>query len=284
MSTPDKGTGSTGSQGSANVVPGGMGICYDMIATGGCKTSDTINADFGFLRSQGFAMVRVYDIGCPVGDFVAAAANQGMKIMVGINSINMGDMNTLIGMVNGNWAPVDTVYVGNERVNGNANNPADVAAAVTTARGILAGAGYHGNVVTVDTFNAIQSNPTLISTSDYVCANAHAFFDPTGAAAQAATFVMNAYKAVKGVAGGKRVVISETGWPWQGPCNGNACPSVANQQTAMNGIMSEFASMAGNLFLFQGYDASYKDPGPYGVEQFFGIFDSDHYQQGSIHP
>ena len=153
-----------------------------------------------------------------------------------------------------------------------------------TARGKLTAAGYHGNVITVDTFNAIQNNPVLISTSDYVAANAHAFFDPTGTSAQAATFVMNAYKAVQGVAGGKKVIISESGWPWQGPCNGKACPSVQDQQTAMNGIMSEFASMPGNLFLFQGYDASYKSPGPYGVEQFFGIFDSDHYQAGSIHP
>lgn len=270
-------TGNTGSQGSSNAAPGGMGVCYDMITSAGCKQSDTINSDFGLLRSKGYGIVRIYDIGCPVGDFVAAAANNGLKVMIGTNSINPGDLSKLIGFVNGNWGPVDTVYIGNELVNTQQASAQQVAAAVSAARGTLQAAGYSGNVVTVDTFNVMQNDPTICSTSDYCAANAHAFFDPNTAASNAGTFVMNAYKNVQSANSGKRTVITESGWPWQGQCNGQACPSTDNQRVAMQSVMSAFANNAGSLYVFQAYDASYKSPGNLGIEPYFGIYDTDHY-------
>lgn len=269
-------------KGSSNA-PGGMGICYDMInSQTQCKSRDTANQEFSFLKSQGYGMVRVYDIGCPLGDFTAAAAQNGLKLMVGINQIaNLnGDLNKLIGMINGDWSTVDTVYIGNELVNSGAASAGDVASAVSTARGILSGAGYHGNVITVDTFNVMQRDGTVCSTSDYCGTNIHAFFDPNTAAASAGNFVLNAYNNVIRANNGKRVVVTESGWPWQGSCNGNACPSPQNQKTAMNSIMTSFSGMPGSMFMFQAYNAGYKTPGAQGVEQFFGIYDSDHYAGG----
>lgn len=279
-------TGNAASGGStqdSSNAPGGMGICYDMInSQTQCKNQATINSEFSFLKSQGYGMVRVYGIGCPVGDFVAGAAQNGLKMIVGLNTIGNlnGDLNTLIGMVNGAWSTIDTVYIGNEQVNTGAASSGQVAAAVTTARGILSGAGFSGNVVTVDTFNAMEADATICSTSDYCAANAHAFFDPNTVAANAGTFVMNAYNGVMKANNGKKTVITESGWPYQGTCNGQACPSVANQKTAMDSLMQSFAGMPSNIFMFQAYDAGYKSPGQFGVEQFFGIYDSDHYTGG----
>lgn len=279
-------TGNAASGGStqdSSNAPGGMGICYDMInSQTQCKNQATINSEFSFLKSQGYGMVRVYGIGCPVGDFVAGAAQNGLKMIVGLNTIGNlnGDLNTLIGMVNGAWSTIDTVYIGNEQVNTGAASSGQVAAAVTTARGILSGAGFSGNVVTVDTFNAMEADATICSTSDYCAVNAHAFFDPNTVAANAGTFVMNAYNGVMKANNGKKTVITESGWPYQGSCNGQACPSVANQKTAMDSLMQSFAGMPSNIFMFQAYDAGYKSPGQFGVEQFFGIYDSDHYTGG----
>lgn len=270
------------SQGSSNA-PGGMGVCYDMIdSSTQCKSQGTINQEFSFLKGQGYGIVRTYGIGCPLGNIISGAAQSGLKLMIGLNTIGNlnGDLNTLIGMVNGAWSNIDTVYIGNELVNTGAASSGQVAAAVTTAKGILSGAGFSGSVVTVDTFNVMQTDPTICSTSDYCAANAHAFFDANTVAASAGQFVKNAYNNVMQANGGKKTIITESGWPWKGNCNGQACPSVDNQKTAMNSLMQTFGGMPSNIFMFQAYNAGYKAPGPLGVEQYFGIYDSDHYNGG----
>lgn len=253
---------------------GGMGICYDMInSQSQCKDSATMNSDFSFFKSQGYTMIRTYDIGCPVNELTAAAAQNGLTAMVGLNGIAnlQGDLNKLIGMMGGNWASVDTVYIGNELVNTGQASSDQVAAAVSTARGILSGAGYSANVITVDTFNVMMNDPTICSTSDYCGANAHAFFDPNTAAANAGAFVLNAYNKVAGANGGKRIVITESGWPHQGSVNGQAVPSPENQNIALDSIRGS-GIPAGSLYLFQAYDAGYKQPGSLGVEPYFGIY------------
>ena len=260
-----------------------MGICYDMIDNSAqCKSQATASTDFAFLKSQGYGIVHIYGIGCPVGDFISAASQNGLQLLIGINQIaNIGsDLGKLISMVNGQWSVIHTVYIGNELVNSGTTSADAVAGAVTQARGTLQAAGYSGNVVTIDTFNVIESNSVICSTSDYCAANAHAYFDPNTAAENAGNFVMNAYNAVKSANSGKNVIITESGWPYQGDCNGLACPSVDNQKAAMNSIMNSFGGMPGNVFMFQAYDAGYKQPGSKGVEQYFGIYDSDHYTGG----
>jgi len=268
-------SGGTGDS-QSGAVPAGAGICYDMInSQTQCKDPGTINSEFSFLKSQGYGMIRVYDIGCPVGDFTAAAAQNGLKLMVGINSIAnlQGDLNKLIDMVNGNWGAVDTVYIGNELVNTGQASAAQVAGAVSTAKGTLTGAGFSGSVITVDTFNVMMNDPTICSTSDYCGANAHAFFDPNTAAPNAGPFVLDAFNKVAAANPGKQIVITESGWPYQGNANGQAVPSPENQQAALQSIKSSLTGAgAGAVFLFQAYNAGYKAPGPLGVEQFFGIY------------
>ncbi|KAK5084934.1 Cell surface mannoprotein mp65 [Exophiala xenobiotica] len=253
----------------------GMGICYDMIdSQPQCKDPATISSEFSFLKSQGYTMVRIYDIGCPVNDFTAAAAQHGLTSMVGINSIAnlQGDLNKLIGMMGGNWASVDTVYIGNEQVNTGQASADQVAAAVSTAKGILSGAGFGANVITVDTFNVMMNDPTICSTSDYCGTNIHAFFDPNTNAPNAGAFVLNAYNKVAATNGGKRIVITETGWPYHGNANGQAVPSPENQNSALDSIRGSGVP-TGSLYFFQAYNTGYKQPGYLGVEQYFGIYD-----------
>ena len=261
--------GNTGSTASSE----GLGICYDMIdGQTQCKSPSTIATEFAFLKSQGYSMVRVYDIGCPVSDFTTAAAANNLAIMIGLNSIAnlQSDLSKLIASIAGNWAAVDTVYIGNELVNTGAASAAQVAAAVSTAKATLTAAGYTGSVITVDTFNVMMNDPTVCSTSDYCGANAHAFFDPNTAASGAGAFVLNAYNKVVAANGGKRVVITESGWPYQGGANGQAMPSVENQAAALQSLRGAGVP---SMYLFQAYNAGYKQAGPLGVEQFFGIYD-----------
>ncbi|KIX00740.1 uncharacterized protein Z518_09805 [Rhinocladiella mackenziei CBS 650.93] len=257
----------------ARSVGSGYGICYELIGSSGCKDSGTLNSDFGYLASQGFSKVRVYDIGCDLGAVVAAAAARGLQVVAGINTIGnvASDITKLVGMINGDWDPVDTIVVGNEVVN-NGGNPGAVVAALGVARPILTLAGFTKNVVTVDTFIAHENNPQLCQASDYCAVNAHAFFDSHTTAEQAGTFVANTVSNIAKGANGKSIVITESGWPYQGSPNGKAIPSPANQQSAIQSLRTAFSGNPGGIFLFQAYDATYKDPGPWGVEQFFGIY------------
>ena len=269
--------GSSGNAGSGSTSSGtsGYGICYDLIGDNTqCKDSSTMNSDLSMFESQGYGIVRAYDIGCDLGAFASAASNNGMKVIIGLNSVGnvAGDIATLISSVNGKWGAVDTVVVGNEQVNTGAASPTQVVAAINTARGALKTAGFSGSVVTVDVFSTLIANPSLCTASDYCAANAHGFFDSDLQASGDGSWLMDQYNKIGAANNGKKVVITESGWPYQGNSNGAAVPSVANQQAAISSIKQAFASMPGSLFVFEAYDAKWKSPSSLGVEQYFGIF------------
>jgi len=277
---PDNATSGSGSNsynGVGNGISNGYGIAYDTIdSSGSCKSESSINGDIEFLAQQGYKLVRVYDIDCNIGLVVSAAAANGMKVFTGINGIGnvVSDLGTLIRMINGNWASIHTINIGNEVVN-DGGSAAAVIAAIGTARGLLSAAGFTGSVVTVDTFNQHEANPTLCAASDYCAANCHAFFDANIAASGAGSFVSQQASTIVGKSG-KPVIITESGWPYNGSANGDAVPSLDNQRIAISSLLSAFSSDPDRLILFQGFDASYKNPGALGVEQYFGIYESDH--------
>ncbi|KIW75297.1 hypothetical protein Z517_12071 [Fonsecaea pedrosoi CBS 271.37] len=270
----DKGNSYKGVKGGASAgAGGGYGICYELIGSNGCKDRGTMDSEFGFLANQGFSKIRFYDIGCDLSVATAAAAAQGLQVMLGLNTIGnvAGDLSTLIGMINGNWGPVDTIVIGNEVVNAG-GSAAAVVAALAVARPILQAAGFNKNIVAVDTFTAHQNNPQICQSSDFCAVNAHAFFDPNTAANNAGTFVESVIAPISQKANGKQVIVTESGWPYQGSPNGQAVPSPANQASAISSLKDAFSSNPGGIFLFQAYDATYKAPGAFGVEQYFGIY------------
>jgi exo-beta-1,3-glucanase (GH17 family) len=275
---PVPGLGNGGDPGPAPVGHGtgngGFGICYDQIgSSGACKTADQVDADFKFLFGQGYRMVRTYDLGCDLGTLIQKASANGMKVFAGINTVSnvAGDIQKLISMVNGNWGPIDTINIGNEQVN-HGVAVSVVTAAVTTGREALRAAGYGGNVVTVDVFSQFTGHPELASTSDYLAANAHGFFDSTNTAENDGTWLSNTYATLVAVSNGKKVVITESGWPHAGSSNSNARADPGSQAAAISAIRSAFADKADSLYVFQAYDALYKNPGAMGLEQSFGVY------------
>ena len=274
---PPVNTGNTGvnTQAKGATGNGGYGICYDMIdGSTQCKTASRVDQDFAYLAKEGFKMVRTYDIGCDMGIIASKAAAHGMKAFIGINDISnvAGDLAKLISLVNGNWAAIDTVNIGNEKVN-HGVAPSVVAAAVNQGRGILRAAGFGGSVVTVEVFNSWTSE--LAAASDYVAANAHGFFDTSNTAENNGKWLSNTYDGLAKIAGGKEVVITESGWPHAGSVNGAAVPGTAQQSTAITAIKTAFANKQDSVYLFQAYDATYKQPGAMGIEQSFGIYGAD---------
>jgi exo-beta-1,3-glucanase (GH17 family) len=141
-------------------------------------------------------------------------------------------------------------------------------------------AGYTGPVVAVDTFIAILNNPSLCQASDYIAANAHAYFDGTVAAAGAGAWVAQQAQKLGALCAGKGVLITgisypisllmaESGWPSAGDSNGAAVASPGNQATAKSSILS---TMSNKCVLFSAFDDAWKAPGQYGIEQYWVLF------------
>nr|OQO29925.1 hypothetical protein B0A51_02921 [Rachicladosporium sp. CCFEE 5018] len=250
----------------------GHGITYSPYkGDGNCKSADEVTKDFGGIN--GYGIVRIYGTDCnQVPNVLSAATAKGMKVFAGIYNINnvAAEAQLIIDAAKSNWGAIDTVSVGNEGVNSGQYTVDQVAGAVSSAKSILSGAGYSGPVVTVDTFVAIIANPGLCNVGDYVAANCHAFFDSSKTADEAGAFVLSQVQRVSAACGGKKTVITESGWPSAGSANGAAIPSPSNQQAAVSSIKSAFSS---NIFLFTAYNDYWKkdNAGTFGAEHHYGI-------------
>ena len=252
----------------------GIGICYAPYnADGTCKTQDQVNSDFS--RLPDYTLIRSYGVDCDqIKHMVHAAKLHNKKLFVGVFDLqNLGpELDILIRSARDSWDLIATVSIGNELVNSGKSSVQDVVNAVHSARKTLREAGYSGPVVTVDTFVAIIAHPELCHASDFCAANCHAFFDPNTPASEAGAFVKKQAERVS-KAGGKRTVITESGWPHDGSTNGQATPSNQNQEIAVKSIRAAFEGTDGELYLFSAFDDVWKkdSPATFGTERYWGI-------------
>lgn len=177
-----------------------------------------------------FSVIRLYGVDCnQVANVIAAVKGKNVRLFLGIFDINAvsSAVSTIQSALGGDWSNVVAVSVGNELVNTGAATVGQVTGAIGSARSNLKQAGYNGDVVTVDTMMAMKAHPELCQTSDFCAINCHAFFDGHTLPQDAGKFVSKWAHDVSQAAGGKRTVVTESGWPTQGGSNGVA---VAGQQ------------------------------------------------------
>ncbi|KAI9716711.1 MAG: hypothetical protein M1828_007573 [Chrysothrix sp. TS-e1954] len=251
----------------------GLGIVYSPYnADHSCKSQSQVNADFAKINGYGF--VRIYGTDCnQVATVGNAAKSKGIKIFAGIYDINEvnQEIAQMITAVHGDWSHIETIGIGNEVVNDQGPSMVGpVVNAIGAARVQLKAAGYKGNVVAVDTFDAIMAHPELCHASDFAAANAHAFFDSDVDASQAGNWALHTAQGVSSACGGKRTMITESGWPSRGSNNGRAHPGPSDQAAAVKSLKSKFTD---NLILFSAFNDLWKtnNAGTFGTEQFWGI-------------
>lgn len=269
---------SAGPQSPSSVPASGHGLSYSPYnADGTCKTKDQVNEDFK--KIDGFGMIRLYGTDCnQLETVIPAAKAKGMKIFAGMSNQNVlggkvqDDVEAFARTCGDSWDAIDTISVGNELVN--SGTAPDVAiGALNSARAALKAKGYNGPVVSVDTFVAIKSHPEICQNSDYAAANVHAFFDGNVDASGAGSFVSDQAKQVADACGGKRVVVTETGWPNAGSSNNKAIPGPDHQQKALASIKEQYSSNPAGVILFTAFNDLWKqdNPGTYGCEKHWGI-------------
>ncbi|KAI0394465.1 glycoside hydrolase superfamily [Xylariaceae sp. FL0594] len=244
---------------------------------GQCKTADEVDRDFS-LFAKDYGVVRIYGVDCDqVATVSKAARKYGNKLLVGIFDIHVIDsaVATMAAGLDHDWSVVDTVSVGNELVNNGGATVDQSLGALAEARASLRAAGYQGPVVIVDTFVAVLAHPELCDQSDYCAVNIHPFFDGNTGPTEAGSFVSSIVQDIRKKLSdpSKRIVVTETGWPWQGTANGAAVPGLDHQATALSSIRSAFSSNVGDVFLFTAFNDLWKkpDPGTFMAEQFWGM-------------
>ncbi|KAI0122318.1 glycoside hydrolase family 17 protein [Daldinia grandis] len=254
------------------------GVAYSPYkGNGECKTATEVDADFALIAKD-YGVVRLYGVDCDqVATAYAAAKKYGNKLFLGIFDINSVEdgVSTMAAGVQNDWDVVDTVSVGNELVNDGGATVEQSISAMNQARSLLRSAGYEGPVVIVDTFVAILAHPELCDESDYCAVNVHPFFDPNTGPDGAGSFITSTVSSIRSKLSdsSKRIVVTETGWPWQGESNGEAVPGVDQQSTALSSIKKAYASNASNLILFTAFNDMWKkaEAATFMAEQYWGM-------------
>ena len=256
----------------------GFGFSYSPYnSDSSCKTQDQVNTDFDAIPS-GYGMVRTYGTDCnQVATVLTAAKNKGLKMFAGIYDLSTlsDEIAIIVAAANGDWSSFDTISVGNELVNSGTASASEVVTAIGNARTALTAAGYTGKVVTVDTLVAARANPSICDASDYCAVNSHPFFDGATVAADSGSFLTTQIPTLRAVLSNQSqdIVITETGWPWQGETNGVAVPSPANQAAALSSIKSAFSSNPEGVILFTTFNDLWKTntAAQFQAEQYWGF-------------
>lgn len=249
----------------------GYGLSYQPYETSGaCKTASEVLVDVANIAAAGYTLIRLYNTDCnSVPNVFTAARAEGLKLFLTISSLSTvdADTTTIINTASADWTIVDTVSIGNELVSQGLATTIQVTAAISSVRSSLVAAGFTGSVVAAETVATIISNPTLCSLADYCAIIAHPYYAGV-AAYTSGTWIQSQISLVESLGTGKTVSVSETGWPTAGDANGNAIPSLANQQLALSALKS---AVGGGVNFFEAFDSPWAASGAYDVGQYWGI-------------
>lgn len=250
-----------------------------------CKNADAVHSDLSKIAAKGIKTVRIYNTDCntiqtvqPVARKLGLTIDQGFWIgPQGADSIDSGvqDIINWVANENGNdWSIFAIFTVGNEAVFGNHIDAPTLLNKIKEVKGKLRAAGWNGPVTTAETPSTYSGFPELCTDSDgldIIGVNAHPYFDAGGSASEAGNFINSQFDAIKQICGNNaNIRITETGYPSAGNTNGNQVPTKENQAIAIKQIMDATNNKA---VMFTMFDDYWKSPGPYNVEQHFGIFD-----------
>lgn len=228
------------------------------------------------IQSKGINKLRIYSTDCAtLTAILPLAKSKGMKINqgfwispAGVDSIDQ-NVSDLINWAGDNgWDLFEFITIGNEAIINGWCSVSDLIAKIASVKALLNGAGYNGDVTTSEPPALFISNPELCTDSeiDFVGINSYSYFNANLYPSQAGEYAVGQQKQIAQLCS-KRAFITESGYPHQGDTYGNNVPSPENQYTAIQTIIE---STGGDVTILTTFDDFWKDPGQYGVEQYFG--------------
>ena len=126
----------------------------------------------------------------------------------------------------------------------------------------------------VDAYFQFVDHPRVTAACDVVLANCYPFWESCPAE-HALLYMKEMYRRARSVADGKRVIISETGWPNIGTAEGAAVPSFENALKYFVDTCRWAETDGTEIFYFSSFDESWKVSDEGDVGAFWGLWDKD---------
>ncbi len=235
-------------------------------------TEAQVREDMELLRHMGNA-IRTYASTRIEGEIPAIAGEYGLRVAAGAWLDSNAESNeqqiaALIALAN--TTPVESVIVGNEVLLRGDLTEEELIAYIERVK-----AAVSVPVTTAEIGGILLQHPAVIEAVDYLMVHIYPYWEwPQGVPIEnAAWHTVNTYRQIEAQAGGKRVVIGETGWPASGPANGAAVASPENQRRYMREFLSLAQQEAIEFYYFAPFDELWKAEG--GVGPYWGFMGPD---------
>lgn len=258
------------------ILNGGIhGFCYSLYEEGQepghIISEDQIRKRMDILQSH-TEWVRSFS--CTEGNELIpkVAKENGLKTMVGAwlgsdEEKNEDEIENLIQLCN--QGLVDIAAVGNEVLYRNDLSLDQLLAYIKTVKERTDGVpvGY------VDAYYEFVERPEISELSDVILCNCYPYWEGTSLE-DSFQHMRHMYNQAKAAANGKRVIVTETGWPSKGENLGGAVPSYENAMKYF--INANLWSMDNDieLFYFSSFDEAWKVSSEGEVGAYWGIWDS----------
>ena len=201
------------------------------------------------------------------------AHENGLKTMVGVGLSEELDMNE-IELQNGievaRAGHADILAVGNEVMLREDLSDDQLIEYIERAKAAVPGV----PVGTVDAYFLFENHPRVTAACDTLLVNCYPFWESCPAE-YALLYMKEMYRRAQNVANGKKVIISETGWPTAGSPFGAAVPSY---DSALEYFVRtyQWAHQDGiEIFYFSSFDESWKTGDEGDVGAYWGLWDED---------
>ncbi len=126
----------------------------------------------------------------------------------------------------------------------------------------------------VDAYFLFENHPRVTEACDVILINCYPFWESCPAE-YAISYMKQMYARAVNVAGGKKVIISETGWPNTGTPFGDAIPSNENALTYFINTFQWAQEEEIEIFYFSSFDESWKTGDEGDVGAYWGLWDQD---------
>jgi len=195
----------------------------------------------------------------------------GLKTLVGAwlgtdAAINQRELDGVIEVARGGHA--DIVAVGNEVLLREDLSEDHLIAHIERVRQALPGVpvGY------VDAYYLFEQHPRVTAACDVILCNCYPFWEGCPRE-QAVAYMQSMVQRARAAAGGKPVIVSETGWPDRGSPFHGSVPSVEGAMRYFVDTFAWAAADAVDVFWFAAFDEAWKVGAEGDVGAFWGLWD-----------
>jgi GPH family glycoside/pentoside/hexuronide:cation symporter len=260
-----------------NLNNGVHGLCFSPYAEGQ-ETGDIISAAQIRKRLDVIAPHTkwVRSFSCTEGNELipAIAQEKGLKTRVGVwisndRARNEKEINMLLSLAQAGL--VDMAAIGNEVLHRGEISEQELLVYIHKVRKALPASipvGY------VDAYYQYLKRPALVDACDVILTNCYPFWE--GANNQySISYINNMLEMTQNIARGKKVIVTETGWPTTGQKVEDAEPSKLNAMKYFIAVQEWAKNNNIELFYFSSFDESWKVKEEGAVGARWGIWDKD---------